>query len=207
MISLAMLVLDPPLERMALLLEYVRPVVGQVVVVVDDRTSREAVETMQAWGTELVPFEWCDDFSAARNAALPFLKGDWTLHLDPDELPSHALLTFLSAVDRSEWGDHRWQGHLYPDPRGYLIWTVNYVDGVKGEEWQEHWHCRLFRTEHGRWYRNVHELVALDGYPEDDTRGSVALPYAPRSALLIHSKTSAGVPAASELYGKIGAPV
>lgn len=202
-VSLAMLVLDPPIDRMALLLEYVKPVVSQVVVVVDDRTSREAVARMEAWGAQTVPFTWCDDFSAARNAALPHVSGDWTLHLDPDELPSHAMLDFIRLVDASEWGDHEWRGGYYPDPRGYLTWTVNYFDGAKGEEWQEHWHCRFFRSGHGRWYKPVHEQVALDGLQEHQTRGTMLLPYAPRSAMLVHSKPADRE--ASALYAAIEA--
>jgi len=38
-VSLAMLVRDPPLERMAVLIDTARSVASEVVVVVDDRTS------------------------------------------------------------------------------------------------------------------------------------------------------------------------
>jgi hypothetical protein len=43
-VTLAMLVLNPPLDRMAALIEYMRPVVSETVVVVDDRTSIEALD-------------------------------------------------------------------------------------------------------------------------------------------------------------------
>jgi glycosyltransferase involved in cell wall biosynthesis len=192
MITLAMLMKDPPLDRLAMLLDYVAPVVGQVVVVVDDRTSeddRQAVSRLIGFaGSQLVPFTWVDDFAAARNAALPYATGDWILHLDPDELPSAAMLAFLSAVDASEWGDVIWQAAVYPAPRGYLFFTRNYFDGRKGEEYEEHWHCRLFRRDRGRWYKPVHEQVELEGRPEPITRGMPWLPKAPRAAYLIHSR-------------------
>ena len=188
MITLAMLVKDPPLDRLVALLEYVKPLIGQTVAVVDDRTDPRAFLAMSGWGIELVPFTWVDDFSAARNAALPYAKGDWILHLDPDELPSADMMTFLSMVDRSPWSDVEWQGSTYPAPRGYLFFTRNFYDAKRGEEYEEHWHCRLFRTASGRWYKPVHEQVALDDLPESRTRGTSLLPKAPRGACLIHSR-------------------
>lgn len=200
-VTLAMLMKDPPLDRLAMLLAYVRPVVSEVVAVIDDRTSFVSTEIVRGMGVETVPFSWCDDFAAARNAALPHCTGDWILHLDPDELPTRDLLTFIETVDRSGWGDVEWQGATYPAPRGYLVFTRNWFDGVQAAEWEEHWHCRLFRRERGQWYRPVHELVALDNFPEAVTRGTPALPKAPRAAYLIHSRMN--VAAIDEQYAAI----
>ena len=33
----------------------------------------------------IVSFDWCDDFAAARNAGLEHAKGEWFLYLDDDE--------------------------------------------------------------------------------------------------------------------------
>ena len=41
MISAAFLVKDPPLDRLSMLVEYLRPVVSDFVFVVDDRTATE----------------------------------------------------------------------------------------------------------------------------------------------------------------------
>lgn len=189
MISAAFLVKDPPIDRLALLIEYLRPIVSDVVVVVDDRTAAETIATMSAWrDVTLVPFRWVDDFSAARNAALPYCRGDWVLHLDPDEMPTAAMLDFLRMVDAVPQPDTDWQGSRYPGPRGYLFFTESWYDGQKAPEWEEHWHCRLFRRAAGAWYRRVHELVLLDAMPESRTRGTPLLPKAPRAAFLIHSR-------------------
>ena len=201
-VSLACLVKDPPLDRFALLVEYVRPVVSQTVIVVDDRTSVEAADTMSTWpGVTLVPFGWVDDFSAARTAALPHCTGDWILHLDPDELPTAAMLEFIRMVDARTQEDVEWQGGTYSAPRGYLFFTQNYFDGLQGEEWEEHWHCRLFKRTSGAWYRPVHELVMLDGLPEP--RNTPLLPKAPRSAFLIHSRMNDD--RIDAVYNRIGA--
>lgn len=190
-ISLAMLVLDPPLDRLAALLDYVRPVISQTVVVVDSRTGTRAVDALSSLGCELVPFDWCDDFAAARNAALPHVRGDWVLHLDPDELPSHAMLDFIAAADDPDWTRvTEWCGQAHLDPLGYLFWTRSYMDGHPVEGAEHDWHCRMFRRDLGRWYRAVHELVALDGMPESRTRETPYLVKAPRPAYFIHSKVT-----------------
>lgn len=188
-VTAAFLVKDPPLDRLALLVEFLRPVVTDYVIVVDDRTTVEAVDVMSAWrGVTLVPFRWVDDFSEARNAALPHASGDWILHLDPDELPTVAMVEFIRAVDSVRQVDVPWQGAIYRAPRGYLFFTRNYFDGIQGAEYEEHWHCRLFRRDAGYWYKRVHEQVNLLGAPEDVTRGTPILPKAPLGAFLIHSR-------------------
>ena len=205
-VTLAMLVLDPPLDRLAALIEFVRPVVQDVVIVVDDRTAPETLEPMSTWrDVTLVPFRWVDDFAAARNAALPHATGDWVLHLDPDELPSLGMLDFIRSVDTGEWVDREWSGFVAFAPRGWLFWTVAYTNGYWAQTVEHDWHCRLFRREHGQWYKPVHEQVALDGRPEYVTRGSPILPKAPAGAYLIHSKYHSDV--SQETYMRIDAKV
>ena len=107
-VSAAFLVLDPPLDRLAALLELIRPVVHEAIVVVDDRTRPETVDVMSTWpNVKLIPFGWVDDFAAARNAALPHCTGDWVLHLDPDEIPSRAMLSM-----RSSWWSNSFRGFV-----------------------------------------------------------------------------------------------
>lgn len=176
-VSTILLVLDPPLERLAALVEYLRTVSDEFIIVVDTRTNAEAVNIMSEWyDVKLVPFEWCDDFAAARNAALPHVTRPWTLHVDPDELPSFELMEFIAQATTSDEG-----------PTGWLIWTPNWWGGVKGPEEPYHWHLRLWKSGHGRFYRRVHELVELDGQNEQWSRGVTAL-MAPKKARLIHSK-------------------
>lgn len=186
-VSAAFLVKDPPIDRLAMLIEYLRPTVSDVVMVVDDRTAAESIDAMSTWrDVTLVPFRWVDDFAAARNAALPHCKGDWILVVDPDELPSVGMLEFIRMVDQVRQDDTEWQGARYFAPQGYLFFTKNFYGGVQGPEFEEHWHCRLFRAG-GRFYKPVHEQVELRGFPEDVTRQTPLLPKAPLSAYLIHS--------------------
>ncbi|HUI06986.1 MAG TPA: glycosyltransferase [Verrucomicrobiae bacterium] len=55
------------------------------IVVVDTGSTDRTVEIANEHGAEVHSFVWCDDFSAARNAALEHARGDWVLMLDADE--------------------------------------------------------------------------------------------------------------------------
>jgi glycosyltransferase involved in cell wall biosynthesis len=73
------------------------------VIVVDTGSTDETVAIAQAKGAEIVHFMWCDDFSAARNAALASVRCDWVLVLDCDErLASGAAQKIRSATGKAQ---------------------------------------------------------------------------------------------------------
>ncbi len=69
-------------------LSSVKPIANQIVLVDTGSTDR-TVEIAKALGAEIHHFEWCDDFSAARNVSLEHARGDWILMLDADEELHH----------------------------------------------------------------------------------------------------------------------
>lgn len=71
-------------------LESVKGLATQIVVVDTGSTDR-TIEIAKEHGAEVHHFKWCDDFSAARNAALEHATSDWVLFLDADEelMPEH----------------------------------------------------------------------------------------------------------------------
>ncbi len=66
------------------LLDSVRPHVDTMLVL-DTGSTDSTVAAAQAHGARVESFVWCDDFSAARNAALTLNPVDWHLVLDADE--------------------------------------------------------------------------------------------------------------------------
>lgn len=82
-LSLCMIVRDE-VETLGACLESVRAVVDEVCVL-DTGSTDGTPELAQAFGARVETFEWCDDFSAARNASLAMASGDWVLVLDADE--------------------------------------------------------------------------------------------------------------------------
>ncbi len=83
-LSLCMIVKD---EAVALpkCLQSVKAVVDEMVVV-DTGSSDQTREIAQEFGAKVYDFDWCNDFSAARNHSLKYVQGDWVLVLDADEV-------------------------------------------------------------------------------------------------------------------------
>ena len=74
--------------------------VGQIVVV--DTGSRDRTrEIAAAAGAALVDHPWAEDFAAARNAALPYVTGQWILVLDADERLAPGAGAALAAATRA----------------------------------------------------------------------------------------------------------
>jgi hypothetical protein len=195
-VSTILLVNDPPIARLAALIEYMRAVSDEFIFVVDSRADPLRTSVIASWpGVTIVPFEWTDDFATARNAALPFVTRPWTLTVDPDELPSVGMMAHILSVT-AEGADEK--------PIAYIYWTPNWWGGVKGVDEPCHWHIRLWRSGRGAYYRPVHELVRLDGKDEPQTRGNIAV-HAPGYAYLIHSKSADLMAEADALYGRLAA--
>lgn len=62
----------------------VRPWVDEMIVL-DTGSTDDTVAIAQAQGARVHHFTWCDDFAAARNAALAHSTTDWHIVLDADE--------------------------------------------------------------------------------------------------------------------------
>ena len=65
-------------------LDSLRGLASQIVVV-DTGSIDRTIDVAKEHGAEVYHFAWCDDFSAARNAALEHVTGDWVLSIDADE--------------------------------------------------------------------------------------------------------------------------
>ncbi|MGD0034013.1 glycosyltransferase [Paenibacillus illinoisensis] len=82
-ISLCMIVKDEE-EWLAQCLESVQGAVDEIIVV-DTGSSDRSNDIARQYGARIVPYVWCDDFAAARNAGLEQATGEWILFLDADE--------------------------------------------------------------------------------------------------------------------------
>ena len=66
-------------------LESVQPVVDEMVIL-DTGSSDRTIDIAQEYGARVYHFQWCNDFCAARNQALQYVRGKWVLVLDADEV-------------------------------------------------------------------------------------------------------------------------
>ncbi|WP_298912158.1 tetratricopeptide repeat protein [uncultured Nostoc sp.] len=78
-------------------LNSVRNVVDEMVVL-DTGSIDRTPNIAQQLGAKVYHFKWCNDFSAARNAALKYVTGDWILVLDADETLTPAIFPQLREV-------------------------------------------------------------------------------------------------------------
>lgn len=195
-LSVHLMVLNPPMDRLAMLVDYLSGSANEFVIV--DTGSAPAVkQIMASWPkVRLIETEFVD-FATSRNVGLAEHKYEWTLCVDPDELPSVIMMQHIAWLMKEG-------AQEFPQAKGWLYWTRNYWGGVQGPELEYHWHCRVWKTESGKFYRPVHELVALNGRPESDTRGTPVMPKAPRMAYLIHSKAAEEIARSDELYRQMG---
>jgi tetratricopeptide (TPR) repeat protein len=83
-LSLCMIVRNEE-ERLGRCLECVQGLVDEIVVV-DTGSTDGTVAVAERFGAKMGYFEWCDDFSAARNESIKLASGDWILWLDADDL-------------------------------------------------------------------------------------------------------------------------
>ena len=125
------------------------------IVVVDTGSTDGTVRIARSHGARVVPFAWCDDFAAARNAALPHASGDYILMLDADE----RLTPAGAAAIRRECDADRadcWMLPLYnADSLDAPVQDV--IAGTRRKEGVVYQPRVLRRTPDLRWSGSIHE--------------------------------------------------
>jgi hypothetical protein len=196
-LSVSMIVKDEPIDRLVMLIDFLRPITHRFVIAdTGSATYEQDLPLLERAGATVVGIQWNDDFSQARNETLQYLDSDWALHLDADETVSLQLSRNLWELVNGDW---------VPDEKslGFLLFTRNFWGGEWGVEVEAHWHTRLFRTAHGRWYKPLHEQVELDGKKEPNTRDSIVNPKLRKDAYIIHSKPREKIGVSEDLYRRM----
>jgi glycosyltransferase involved in cell wall biosynthesis len=70
-------------------LEAITPILREVsseLIIADTGSTDRTVEIARQFTDKVFHFEWCNDFSAARNSTLEKATGEWYLYLDADEI-------------------------------------------------------------------------------------------------------------------------
>jgi tetratricopeptide (TPR) repeat protein len=127
------------------------------IIVVDTGSTDKTVEIAESFGAKIGHFEWCNDFSAARNYSLGLATGDWALWIDADE-----------AVSQESWNPI-YESVIRPHFGGYFTRIVNFTDENETTEYT-HAPIRLFRIDPRiRFTGSIHEQIspAIDalGWP------------------------------------------
>lgn len=67
----------------------IKPILDNVdseLIITDTGSTDRTVEIAKKFTNKVLHFEWCNDFSAARNTALEIAQGEWFMFLDADEI-------------------------------------------------------------------------------------------------------------------------
>lgn len=83
-------------------LNSVKGIVNELIVL-DTGSTDSTVAIARSLGAQVYSFEWCNDFSIARNVALQYVTGDWVLVLDADEVLVPDVVPLLRQAMQQEW--------------------------------------------------------------------------------------------------------
>ena len=148
LLTITMLVSDrkDTIEKCLKSLVHLREAVPSELIVVDTAGNEACMDIVRQYTDQIVHFEWCNDFSAARNAGVEKAKGQWLMFLDDDEWfeSTQELENFFLSGD-------------YQNFFGASYLQRNYSD-FTGTRWKDTRVIRLVKREkETRFIRKIHE--------------------------------------------------
>ncbi|MBN1593279.1 MAG: glycosyltransferase [Candidatus Coatesbacteria bacterium] len=160
--------------------------VADEIIVVDTGSVDNTKEVAARYTDKIYDFEWCDDFSAARNFANSKATGDWILTIDADEyIPEENRPLWKNALKAVDPPSPRLRRTGDPDylmimPRVYMMGAKKGPDGKLIVE-QIFFGQRLLRRDSGiEWKRASHNVLEVP--PEKCVRAEPLKVYHDRSA-------------------------
>jgi len=122
------------------------------IVVVDDFSKDETREIAEGFGAKVFKRK-LDNFANQRNFALEKVQTEWVLLIDADEKVTSELASEIKQkVRESQWD-------------GFWIPRRNFIFGkwIQHSGWYPDDQLHLFKTKKGKYFRQVHEQVKVDG--------------------------------------------
>ena len=171
MLSVAIIAKDEQ-RHIGAALASVTSLAGEVIVLLDSRTSDRTASISHEYGAQVIVEPW-RGFAAQRNRALDVCVGDWVLFLDADERVTPELRQEIcTIVERAKEIVHK-TSSLLPGlpvpwaPAGYWIPRHNQFFGktLRGGGWYPDHQLRLLRRGQARYDESqlVHEFAQLEG--------------------------------------------
>ena len=100
-------------------LDSIKPLLEQIpseLILVDTGCGEQVRKIIEEYTDQIIEFEWCRDFSKARNAGLEKAKGEWFLFLDDDEWFEDV----TEIIDFFNSGEYKGYGMAAYTQRNYL---------------------------------------------------------------------------------------
>ena len=134
-------------------MESLKPILEQVsseLIIVDtvgEENSDGSLAVAKEYATKIIRFEWCNDFSAARNVCIDNARGEWFLYVDDDEWfdDVQEIIDFFNSDECDNYGQAAYYLHNYM-PNGGVGQTLM---GRFSK-----------RTKHARFVGRVHEVMS-----------------------------------------------
>lgn len=132
-------------------LDSLKPIMEQIsseLIIVDTGSDAETRDILKEYSNHIIPFQWCDDFSAARNAGLKQARGEWFLYIDDDEW----FTDVTEIVDFFQSGEYKKYGRA-------LYITRNFQNR-EGTVYTDDWVSRMIQlTEDTHFEGAIHEYL------------------------------------------------
>lgn len=108
---------------------------------------------------KITQFEWCDDFSAARNSALPHISSEWVIWVDADEYLYEEDIENVRVV-----------AGIYDEVGVPVLIRIGQMNKTNdGQIIGNYDMNRMFSIKHPfKFYSRIHEQVKLDGRDQYD---------------------------------------
>ena len=99
---------------------YFKESISCEIVLVDTGCNARQRALAESYADKVINFEWCDDFSAARNVGLKAARGSWFLSLDDDEWFEYPeqIINFFKSGDYLNYNSGTYVVRNYLDPQG-----------------------------------------------------------------------------------------
>lgn len=90
-------------------LDSLKPIMEQIpseLILVDTSTDPDVPPILAEYTDKIIKFQWCNDFSKARNVGLQAAKGEWFIYIDDDEwfVEIDELIHFFESGEYKKYG-------------------------------------------------------------------------------------------------------
>lgn len=130
-------------------LNSIKPILDNVsseLIIVDTGCDDELLAFIRQYTDKIIKFEWCKDFSKARNTGLERAQGDWFMFIDDDEWFEDVteIVQFFNSDEKDKYG--------------FAKYIVRNYTNMEGTQWGDSVAGRMFRLLEGtKFVDAVHE--------------------------------------------------
>lgn len=131
--------------------------VSSELIVVDTGCDEDLLEVVRQYTDKIYKFEWCKDFSKARNVGIDNAQGDWFMFIDDDEW-FEDVTEFIEFFNSDEINKYN-----------YGKYVVRNYENMEGTAWTDSIAGRMFRLFKGTQFKDaIHERPVNIAGPTKD---------------------------------------